>query len=51
MTSTGNQREDLELDVCNKEVLSHFNMDNAYEEEGAEFLCVKDSSDVVLQGL
>ena len=46
-----NQRLPLELDVCKREVLDRFNMDNAYEDERAEFLCVKDASTVTLQGL
>ena len=46
-----NQRIPLELDVCKKEVIDHFNMDNAYEDVNAEFLCIKDASTVTLQGL
>ena len=51
MTNNKGKKTDLELEVCNKENLDHLNMENAYEEKDAKFLCLKDETAITLQSL
>ena len=45
----GNINENLELDLCNEDELSHLNMENSYlEDKTTLWLCPNDSSKVRL---